>query len=112
MNLKGLEGYVPGGFWERYQEGSNNLSSLSPPLGRRKPPQPMPRSRSPPNSTTPQGSVDKLDGEGEAWYHGRMSRPESEKILQPLDNGVYLIRESVNRVSYIIVKNYLVVVLP
>lgn len=93
MNLKGLEGYVPGAYWETYHSTSSPRSS---PPTRRKPPQPVPRNRSPPTTGAPEKPATMED---EAWYHGKMSRPESEKLLSNFSNGVFLIRESVNRVS-------------
>ncbi|XP_067934856.1 uncharacterized protein [Watersipora subatra] len=84
VNLKGLEGYVPGGYWEACSKSAS-------PLPRTKVPQPMPRNLSPPTS----GSI----YENEAWYHGKLSRPESEKLLANFSNGIYVIRESVNRVG-------------
>lgn len=89
MNLKGLEGYVPGGYWEAY---NGTVNSQSKP----KAPQPVPRTKSPPNTTS---TPEKNNLENEEWYHGKLSRPESEKLLSNFSNGVYLIRESVNRVS-------------
>lgn len=93
VNLKGLEGYVPGAYWETYHTLSSPRTS---PPGRRKAPQPVPRTRSPPHNVA---AVEKDALELEKWYHGKMSRPESEKLLSTCANGVFLIRESVNRVS-------------
>ena len=96
VNLKGLEGYVPGAYWEAYHSTSSPRSS---PPTRRRPPQPVPRNRSPPNTATTPDKPASIDDE--AWYHGKMSRPESEKLLSNFSNGVFLIRESVNRVCQV-----------
>lgn len=103
VNLKGLEGYVPGAYWEAYYSTSSPRAS---PPSRRKPPQPVPRNRSPPSSSLekadrpekPQKVEKATSMEDEPWYHGKMSRPQSEKVLSSSTNGVFLIRESVNRV--------------
>jgi len=115
VNLRGFEGYVPGAYWEPVP------SKTAPsPATRHRTPQPVPRTHSPVPppcqpitsivttvatttastvSTTSAPLIERNSMESELWYHGKMSRPQSEKKLSNFGNGVFLIRESVNRVS-------------
>jgi len=31
-----------------------------------------------------------------SWYHGKVSREDAEKIMQPREDGLFLVRESAN----------------